>query len=43
MPMRKPEEEPQEGIRWPRDNSFLRKRLNKDIELERQEFLIKTG
>jgi hypothetical protein len=33
----------EEGVRWPRDNSYLRRRLDKDIETERSTMLIKTG
>ena len=30
-------------LRYPRDNSFLKKRLNRDIEIEQDEMLMKTG
>jgi hypothetical protein len=33
----------EEGVRWPKDNSYLRRRLDRDIELERSTMLIKTG
>jgi hypothetical protein len=32
-----------EGVQWPKDNSYLRKRLNNDIELERSTMIMKTG
>lgn len=35
-----PKEDP---LPYPRDNSFLKKRLNRDIEAERDEMLMKTG
>ena len=35
-----PKEDP---LRHPRDNSFLKKRFDKDIEVEREDMLMKVG